>query len=193
MAIWAKRIGEGILVGFGAALAFLVFEQLKDATRTLDSATQKIHAQEENNKSLYDEIVTNKKNYQLLKVLNSAELERINTTLDTLAGELEALAKQSASSTRRSNFDWSSVKSNAESQIYVPEVPWVIPKEYADPSVVTAPSEMDWSKYNVDLEKLLNKDGSARSSQPFQLEGSTYDSLKNLGQALEKQMQIPLE
>lgn len=61
MGIWAKRIGEGILIGLAAGLILLIFEQFKGAAKTLQNATQSLLAQQQANKNIYDVIATNQK------------------------------------------------------------------------------------------------------------------------------------
>ena len=169
-----------------------LFEQLKEATNTLENATQSLSAQNQSNKDIYDAISVNKKNYELLKTLTNTELKRINDTLDRLATELQKISQNTGQSNEDTKIDWSTLMDNVKRQITVPEVTWVIPKSYSDPNTILQPENFDWSKYNIDIKDFQGKNGSGAPFDPFRLEGQAYDSLKNLSETLDKQAQIPL-
>lgn len=69
----------------------------------------------------------------------------------------------------------------------------MIPKTYSDPNTISLPENFDWSEYNVDIKNFQRKNNSGALLKPFHLEGQAYDSLKNLGETLDRQAQIPFD
>jgi len=134
---WMIKIGEGLLVGLGASIAFAVFQGMQEATGELKVANEKLVKQDENNLEFKELIEVNAKDANALKAYIEATFAESNETIATLAEELEKLSKALAESEstseekKQSSYDWDNFKSNFEEQRKhkIPEItsasPWV--------------------------------------------------------------------
>jgi len=117
---WLSRVGEGLLIGFGASLAFGVFTAMSNATSDLKVAEDRMMLQEEINGDFHELIEYGLKENQLIREYVEDELSKLNENADELALRVEeihkALSRTGGQRTTLEDKSWDQLKSNRESQ-----------------------------------------------------------------------------
>jgi len=134
---WLTRIGEGLLIGLGASIAFAVFTGMSDATKALTAAKGRLLSQDKINIEYRELIEQSSKENQAIKKYIEEELSRLNENVDKIATKLEVLGNiKEGTKERPPEWDssiWEELKSNRNLQkplpVINPESPWLQPDE----------------------------------------------------------------
>ena len=129
---WLTRIGEGMLIGLGAAITFSIFQAMTDATDSLRAAEKKLLLQEEINIKSGELIeIASKENLAIQKYVQD-EISRVSKNIDELALNVKSLIEAN-NLTGSNSVDLEQFTSKQSSQttfpVIEPSSPWVIPND----------------------------------------------------------------
>ncbi|MCP4343064.1 MAG: hypothetical protein GY799_30320 [Desulfobulbaceae bacterium] len=102
---WATRVIEGLLIGFGAAISFYIFNSMVEATNTLDGAQKRLVNQDKLNKDLGDITLLHTKEIEQVKEELLKQINNTNEKINKLSTELSQNSKTNGTSTPE--IDWS--------------------------------------------------------------------------------------
>ncbi|EHR0229314.1 hypothetical protein KS670_004938 [Vibrio parahaemolyticus] len=105
---WMTKIGEGLLIGLGASIAFVVFQSMRNATTELNIANAKLSEQNKNNAQFTRLIEKNALDLRQLNDKLVLELSKSNDTVTQLLQKVELLSR-SVENPKVNELDFSSI------------------------------------------------------------------------------------
>tara|TARA_R110001583_G_C5591287_1_gene403783 strand:+ start:299 stop:775 length:477 start_codon:yes stop_codon:yes gene_type:complete len=121
---WMVKLGEGLLIGIGASIAFAIFQEMTFATKELEAANKRLTTQDANNEGFEALIKSNAKDIEQLQQFIASELSKTNGSIDLLATTLQTINKKNALiNPNAPQIDWKALQSNKENQMELPKQP----------------------------------------------------------------------